>query len=113
MLPPVDATVLSNNPKFHALYDDLCTGKLNPDGTSKILDAKVLKEREVFAEVCFISLALFCSMEKILSGWAQDFKTRDRPKASYVATLLTLSLRPRTSERHESRLREERSLFSG
>lgn len=52
MLSPVDPTVLSNNPKFNAVYQDLCTNKLNPDGTSKILDGKVLREREAFAEVC-------------------------------------------------------------
>ena len=52
MLPPVDPEVLSNNPKFGALYNDLCTNKLNADGTSKTQDAKVLKEREAFAEVC-------------------------------------------------------------
>lgn len=52
MLPPADPAVLSANPKFNALYQDLCANKLNPDGTSTIHDAKVLKERESFAEVC-------------------------------------------------------------
>ncbi|GAB7329510.1 hypothetical protein MBLNU13_g01285t1 [Cladosporium sp. NU13] len=48
MLPPVGSTTLSANPKFETLYRDLCTNKLNPDGSS-VLDAKVQKERDIFA----------------------------------------------------------------
>lgn len=50
MLPPVDPTTLSANPKFDTLYRDLCTHKLKPDGTSA-LDEKVQKERNIFATV--------------------------------------------------------------
>lgn len=50
MLPPVDATTLSTNPRFETLYRDLCTNKLNPDGSS-VLDDKVQKERDIFATV--------------------------------------------------------------
>ena len=50
MLPPVNSTTLSANPKFETLYRDLCTNKLNPDGSS-VLDDKVQKERDVFATV--------------------------------------------------------------
>ena len=60
MLPPVDAVTLSANPQFRALYQDLSTNKLHPDGTSKIRDAKTLKEREVFAEVCLFPALLRC-----------------------------------------------------
>lgn len=35
MLPLVDSSVLEANVQFEALYHDLCTTKLNPDGTSK------------------------------------------------------------------------------
>lgn len=45
MLPPVDSGVLVANPKFDALYCDLCTNKLDIDGASR-LDAKALKESE-------------------------------------------------------------------
>jgi len=50
MLPPVDSTTLSANPRFETLYRDLCANKLNPDG-STVLDDKVQKERDVFATV--------------------------------------------------------------
>lgn len=50
MLPPVGSTTLSANPKFETLYRDLCTNKLNTDGSS-VLDAKVQKERDIFATV--------------------------------------------------------------
>lgn len=49
MLPPVDSETLDANPKFDALYRDLCHNKLEPDGTSKA-DAKTQKEREAAAE---------------------------------------------------------------
>ncbi|KAF2639138.1 hypothetical protein P280DRAFT_54665 [Massarina eburnea CBS 473.64] len=38
MLPPVDPSVLQRNPNFEVLYKDLCTRKLNPDGSTR--DAK-------------------------------------------------------------------------
>lgn len=50
MLPPVDISVTSGNPKFDSLYQDLCTNKLNPDGSSA-LDPKAQKERDIFATV--------------------------------------------------------------
>lgn len=50
MLPPVDGHVLAANPKFEALYRDLCANKLNEDGSSR-LDAKALKEKQVAEEV--------------------------------------------------------------
>lgn len=50
MLPPVDSATLSANPRFETLYRDLCTNKLNPDGSS-VLDDKVQKERDIFATV--------------------------------------------------------------
>lgn len=50
MFPPVDAATLAANPKFEALYHDICENKLNRDGTSKF-DAKTQREREAFSEV--------------------------------------------------------------
>jgi hypothetical protein len=50
MLPPIDPRVLSANPQFYILYRDLCTVKLNLDGSST-LDQKTQKERDVFATV--------------------------------------------------------------
>ena len=45
MLPPIDAAVLAANPKFDALYRDLCTNKLEQEGTTK-LDAKSQREHD-------------------------------------------------------------------
>ncbi|KAI0191329.1 hypothetical protein F4808DRAFT_396233 [Astrocystis sublimbata] len=36
MLPPVDDSVLKNNPRFQQLYHTLTTAVLNPDGSTKI-----------------------------------------------------------------------------
>ncbi|KAF2658443.1 hypothetical protein K491DRAFT_269548 [Lophiostoma macrostomum CBS 122681] len=35
MLPPVDPSVLQRNQSFEILYKDLCTRKLNPDGSTR------------------------------------------------------------------------------
>ena len=54
MLPPVDPVILTANPRFGALYQDLCNNKLNPDGTSKA-DAKAQRDRDGLSEVRGIS----------------------------------------------------------
>jgi hypothetical protein len=61
MLPPIDPTVLSTNPQFYILYRDLCTVKLNLDGSST-LDQKTQKDRDVFATV---------SGNSFLSKWSR------------------------------------------
>ena len=66
MLPPVDSTTLSANPRFETLYRDLCTNKLNPDGSS-VLDAKVQKERDIFATVSVKDQSI-CSQGVIIRG---------------------------------------------
>lgn len=53
MLPPVDQDIRTANPKFDALYNDLCNNKLNPDGSTK-LDSKAQRERDTLNEVCRI-----------------------------------------------------------
>lgn len=50
MLPPVDQEIRTANSKFDALYNDLCSNKLNPDGSTKI-DAKAQRERDSLSEV--------------------------------------------------------------
>ena len=50
MLPPIDPDVRASNPKFDAMYNNLCNHKLNPDGTTK-LDAKAQRERDTLSEV--------------------------------------------------------------
>jgi len=49
MLPQVDAQVLRVSPDFARLYKDIATNKLNPDGSSRIVDTKEAKARAVFA----------------------------------------------------------------
>ncbi|KAJ0426429.1 hypothetical protein BJY00DRAFT_85161 [Aspergillus carlsbadensis] len=39
MIPPCDPTVLANNPQFQRLYQHLTTALLNPDGSTRALDA--------------------------------------------------------------------------
>ncbi|CAN8103879.1 unnamed protein product [Discula destructiva] len=46
MLPPVEDSVLQNNPDFAALYGTLTTAILNPDGTTKDDHSRAAKERE-------------------------------------------------------------------
>lgn len=53
MLPPAETTLLAANPKFEALHRDLCSNKLNDNGTSR-LDAKAVKEREILEEVSLL-----------------------------------------------------------
>ncbi|KAI1361402.1 hypothetical protein F5Y08DRAFT_19628 [Xylaria arbuscula] len=36
MLPPIDSSVLANNPRFEKLYNTITTSILNPDGSTKI-----------------------------------------------------------------------------
>lgn len=49
MLPPVEESVLQNNPEFAVLYNTLTTAILNPDGTTKKDPAA--KEREAIRKV--------------------------------------------------------------
>jgi hypothetical protein len=51
MLPPIDQEIRATNPKFDALYNDLCNNKLNADGSTN-LDAKAQRERDILTEVC-------------------------------------------------------------
>jgi len=37
MLPPVDLAITDRNPHFKALWNDLSTTRLNPDGTSRVV----------------------------------------------------------------------------
>ncbi|KAK5635049.1 hypothetical protein RRF57_010761 [Xylaria bambusicola] len=48
MLPPVDNSVLTNNPRFKKLYNTITTSILNPDGSTK-LDPSV-KQRDAVRE---------------------------------------------------------------
>ena len=50
MLPPIEPAVATANPKFDALYQDLCTNRLNTDGSSR-LDAKAQKEHDALQHV--------------------------------------------------------------
>jgi hypothetical protein len=50
MLPPIEPALAASNPKFDVLYRDLCTHKLNVDGTS-VVGGKARKERETLHAV--------------------------------------------------------------
>ena len=49
MLPPVDNTVLQNNPEFAILYSKLTNSVLNPDASTK--NGPATKERRAVTEV--------------------------------------------------------------
>jgi len=49
MLPPIDESILQNNPKFAALYATLKNNILNPSGSTKRDPAQ--KERDATSEV--------------------------------------------------------------
>ncbi|KAK0257660.1 hypothetical protein LTR35_018217 [Friedmanniomyces endolithicus] len=49
MLPPVDSAILTANPKFDALYRDICTNSLEQDDTST-LEAKARREHDHLEE---------------------------------------------------------------
>ena len=49
MLPPVDNTVLRNNPEFAVLYSKLTNSVLNPDASTK--NGPATKERRAVTEV--------------------------------------------------------------
>lgn len=50
MLALIDPNTLSSNPKFNALYSDLCNNKFNADGTSQ-LPAKAQRDRDAVGNV--------------------------------------------------------------
>ncbi|KAL4803656.1 hypothetical protein BDV18DRAFT_37202 [Aspergillus unguis] len=50
MIPPCDPTVLANNPHFKRLYQNLTTTLLNPDGSTRAIDAQPAR-REVANEL--------------------------------------------------------------
>ena len=51
LVPPLPPALADANPQFALLHRDLCTTKLNLDGSSVVVDAKVLGERERLSEV--------------------------------------------------------------
>lgn len=46
MLPPVEKTVLEDNPEFAAMYSTLTTAILNPDGTTRDDQSRAARERD-------------------------------------------------------------------
>ncbi|BCS20639.1 uncharacterized protein APUU_21071A [Aspergillus puulaauensis] len=40
MIPPCDPAILTNNPHFKRLYQQLTTSQLNPDGSTRAIDAQ-------------------------------------------------------------------------
>lgn len=61
MIPQPDPHVLQSNPQFELLYRDLQKNKLHANGSSRIRDDKVLKEKLGFQEVCGVCFSFACS----------------------------------------------------
>lgn len=89
MLPPVDSTTLSANPRFETLYRDLCTNKLNPDGSS-VLDAKVQKERDIFATVSEDHSSLRSKARSLNDGTLQSDPVKDSSSRTFELNVDTL-----------------------
>lgn len=68
MLPPVEESVLQNNPEFAALYSTLTTAILNPDGTTKDDQSRAARERDAVRKVFPHSYSF------IFLGSCADFK---------------------------------------
>lgn len=60
MLPPMDPAVLERNPNFEILYKDLCTRKMNPDGSTRDT-----KKQRVHDEIRRVSKIAFGSDDRI------------------------------------------------
>ena len=82
MLPPADAALLASQPKFEALYRDLCCNKLNRNGTSKP-DARTLKEREALQDevselVCTVKILLLLEVLSLIGAVGQSIPMLDK-----------------------------------
>lgn len=64
MLPPIDDTLLKDNPNFALLYGKLTNTILNPDASTKDDDTPGAKQRDAVRKV---SLCLLVSQRKILT----------------------------------------------
>lgn len=74
MLPPIEPEIASTNPKFDALYRDLCSNKLHSDGTTKV-DPNPQKERDALSEVCLDHLLPTCKVlhhRGLILTWRKD-----------------------------------------
>lgn len=54
MLPPVEDSVLQDNPQFAALYGTLTSAILNPDGTTNDGQSRGATERDAVRKVLFL-----------------------------------------------------------
>lgn len=72
MLPPIDPTVLQRNPNFEILYKDLCTRKLNPNGSTR--DTKKQRVHDEIRKVMILSMSHI-----------QDFEIRPQSLPSLFA----------------------------
>ncbi|KAK4507101.1 hypothetical protein PRZ48_000835 [Zasmidium cellare] len=112
MLPPVDPEILSANPQFDALYRDLCSNKLEEDGTTKI-DAKAQKERDAFKEElrkARVSAAKQNLVKSYLS--ALSYRGDDLPsELQELVGIIAASLSARLSKEDMNLLRDDVEKF--
>ncbi|KAK3067752.1 hypothetical protein LTR53_015180 [Teratosphaeriaceae sp. CCFEE 6253] len=89
MLPPVDTHVLAANPKFAALYCDLCANKLDADGTSK-LDARSQKDHDALQDE-LRRARLESAKRDIIQQCLRDLAYRDEELPNDLRELVTLA----------------------
>ncbi|TKA75433.1 hypothetical protein B0A55_04880 [Friedmanniomyces simplex] len=89
MLPPVESNVLVANPKFEALYHNLCANKLDENGPTK-LDVKAQKEREALQEKLYRT-RLDGARRDVIRANLQDLAYRDDALPDDLRELVALA----------------------
>lgn len=84
MLPPIDQSVLQNNPEFASLYHTLTTAILNPDGSTK--NDTLQKEREAVREVSHMPLGILFTYTIMDPGCSPTVHTDDHPSSKELRT---------------------------
>ncbi|WPH04993.1 Hypothetical protein R9X50_00789100 [Acrodontium crateriforme] len=105
MLPPVDPVILSANPRFEALYREICLKRLNQDGTTRVeANSKAEKNREAFTKD-LRTARLESARQIILKQNAEDlqFRLEELPDelrefAAIVAATLGNKIEPQDRE---------------
>ncbi|CAO2650858.1 Nn.00g091550.m01.CDS01 [Neocucurbitaria sp. VM-36] len=111
MLPPVDPVVLQRNPNFEVLYKDLCSRKLNPDGSTR--DTKKQRIHDEIRKSLSTSRAAFLSSQ-LLINTLSDLPSKAAnlpPELHSVIEIVIAQLRGHVSSSDREILSADISLF--
>ncbi|ORY18741.1 hypothetical protein BCR34DRAFT_621267 [Clohesyomyces aquaticus] len=111
MLPPVDSATLSRNPNFELLYKDLCTRKLNPDGSTRDTKKQRLHD-DIRRNLTTARSSLFQSEILISTLSTLPSQSSSLPSELHAVTeLITAQLRNQISASDRSILSGDASFF--